>query len=307
MVAIFMMNKIIFTQDMPGERLWLKNKFLGYKSLETYASGLWPSKIPEYKDNNNLYEISYKDNEENLEWLKLDLPKVKSVYSINDYDCLFKSGFWSMSDSFISNLKFENTSYNNNFIILNLARSGTLFLQSILIKKLKEFTFHKSIGNYYENKDIVDQIKQNRLTVFFIYRNNAWDWCTSNVIAKKFGYYHYNNYPKDLFKPMQINQTDIDSFIDMQISTWNFWCNLKCYVPDLNCYLIEYSNLIKEYGGKTLHKAMPYSKQNIITNYNNMHEIFLDKYKNIFDTIMKNGSNHLKNMNCKTDMTDLDL
>ena len=55
-------NKIIFTQDVPGEREWIQSQFPGYSNLETVSSGKWSSEFPLDNDQKNLYEIAFSDH-----------------------------------------------------------------------------------------------------------------------------------------------------------------------------------------------------------------------------------------------------
>jgi hypothetical protein len=182
-----------------------------------------------------------------------------------------------------------------------------MFIQSIVSKKLNEFQLHESIGSQERNTELAEIIKANDLTVFLVYRKDAWNWCTSNLIASRFGYHHYHSYHKNNYTTMTAERTDLDKLIKTQLSTWDFWCNLKCYVPDLNCYLLEFDDSINKYKNITNHTAMPYVKNDIITNYQEIQNVFDNEYRSIFDKIIANGSTHLKHMNCKTDLSDLDL
>jgi hypothetical protein len=301
-----MRNKIIFIQDIDGERAWLSARFLNHINLETIFSGKWGTDHPREGDNSYLYEVSYQDHNEDPIFFDSNLPKIKSVYS-NSRSDLFFSKCWAISDEFIHDLTFENKIKSKNFIILNLARSGTMFTRTIVSKKLNEFRMHESDTSRERNIELSKIIKDNDLTVFLVYRKDAWNWCTSNLIAKRFGYYHHNSYHKNIFTAMTADRNDLDNLIKTQLATWDFWCNLKCYLPDLNCYLLEFDDIIKKYKNITNHTAIPYVKNDIITNYQEIQNVFDDEYQSIFDKIITNGSNHLKHMNCKTDLSDLDL
>lgn len=301
-----MKNKIIFTQDIEGERSWLSNQFPDHINLETVFSGKWFNDQPQEGNNGYLYEISFRDYSWDTLFLDKNLPKIKSIYS-NSSDDLFLSSWWAESDNFIHNLTFTNKEKSKNFIILNLARSGTMFAHSLISKKLIEFTPHVSTGVHGENIDLAETIKANNLTVFLTYRKNVWEWCTSNLIANKFGFYHHYSYRKENYTTMTANKEDLDALLKMQLATWNFWCNLKCYIPDLNCYLLEFDDIIKKYKDVTNHVAVPYVKNNIILNYKEIEKVFDNEYRSKFEKIVTNGSTHLKNMNCKTDLADLDL
>jgi hypothetical protein len=291
-----MTNKILFTQDLPGERLWLQKHFPSHLNLETRFSGNWSSAEPVTGDNNFIFEYSFSDFEESTDFFKFCLPKYKSIFS-NRSDHLFSGKAWAVSDSFVHDLKFENIRKSNNFIILNLARSGTLFLRSLLIKKLIEFQDHISVKSNTENLKIKDIILDNKLTTFFCYRTNIWEWITSNVLSINFGYHHYDT--RDLDK--------IYILMKLQMSTWNFWCNLKCAIPDLNCYLLEFEYMISKYSEHTDHTKISYNKKDLIENYQEMHDLYQKKYQSIFEKIVNNGVNHLTAMNCKKDILDLEI
>lgn len=298
------MNSIVFTQDLPGEREWLAKKFPGFVNLETINSQKWPTDYPLAGIDNHLYEIAVSDQFDNLK--DCSMPKYKSIFS-NSVDHLIKGKWWNISDHVLHDLTFSNTLKSNNYIILNLPRSGTLFVKSLFDLKYTEYKQHESIGLYEQLVSLASLIKEKQLTVVLVYRKNSWDWVTSNIISFRSNFYHYDSYRENLINNFNATVEEIDKMLEIQISTWNFWCNLKCAIPDLNCYLLEFSETIPKYQHLSNHIKIPYNKEKIILNYHELKDLFDVKYKEQFEETIVYGVRHLKQMGCKTDLYDLDL
>ena len=82
-----MKNKIIFTQDVPGERGWLQRQFPAHKNFETSSSGKWTAEFPSISDQATLHEIAYSDHYDLLTLLHSD---VQILWLIQDVVWLFR-------------------------------------------------------------------------------------------------------------------------------------------------------------------------------------------------------------------------
>jgi hypothetical protein len=120
--------------------------------------------------------------------------------------------------------------------------------------------------------------------------------------------FHWNTFnPSEHNKKIFVTEQDFANAENLLISTWNFWCNLKCFIPDLDCYLLEFSNMINKYSHLTGHKEIPYNKKELIINYGELKTCYEQEYQKRWEALTNKGIAHLTNMHCKTDLDDLDL
>ena len=75
-----MKNKIVFTQDVSGEREWIQSQLPGHTNLETSSSGNWPWDFPKDTNQSQLFEIAFSDQVDITKILSADIDCIKSFY-----------------------------------------------------------------------------------------------------------------------------------------------------------------------------------------------------------------------------------
>jgi hypothetical protein len=290
------LNKIIFTQDVPGEREWLDSQFPDYINFESEFSNKWsPGGISD-QYTNAIWEIP---PDSNLDVSSFKFEKIKSTFLPDT----FVNNNWCYADSMISNLIFEsNVARASHAQILHFPRSGTRFLDSILYgpccyQKTKHIG-PSSIDK--ENDESYQLIENLRPDIFINYRNDWWGFASSLIISEVYGYYHHDNKPDwSKLAPFKITQSHLDMVRHRARSIWNFLCGVRTKFTDLNFYIIEFSELIK-HQVLTSHTKLKYNKNLLIENYDEAKKWFYDDYLEIMLTYQTNGLRHLTAMNCVT-------
>jgi len=286
-----MTAKIVFTQDIPGEREWLEYR-LGSKSLQTRSSGLWKT----ISNSNNIFEIPPEDDFSDLD-IKNNLT-YKSVFS----NCLgIHDKNWVYSKNLITDLAFSNNPNLETFQVFTFGRSATEFTESILYSKYKKLKPHYTIKNEHQDQKLLELLKIKKPFVVFLYRKNWWDWIISTYVGHNTGMPHFDiNWDELLFT---LTSEIIDEFEDYAKQTWNYWCNIRVANPDLSCYLLETSEIITKYKDfPSEHKKLSYDKEKIISNYSEMKDIFYNQYYNRWKFFEKNARRHLLKMGCQTEL-----
>lgn len=297
-----MKSNIVFTQDLPGEREWLKTCFPAHEILETEFSGKWPSE-PFVQSFDAVYEIP---PDSSMDVSNIDVPKYKSLYSIDEN---FVSPRWHQANRLLINgLTFGSSPRATNAQVLHFPRSGTVFLESILYTKCNysrsiewnpespesdHFRLGGNVVFFYEmiNKTLPD--------IFFCYRKNWWDWFVSDAISMQYGYFHhYDQVDWYSLPPFEITVDYIDKVMIETAATWNGTCHFRTLYPNLNFYIFEYSDLI-QHQHLTSHTKIKYDKKQLISNYDSIKALFESKYQHQFEQWASNSLSHLQTMNCK--------
>jgi hypothetical protein len=193
--------------------------------------------------------------------------------------------------------------------VLTFARSGTVFLESILYnvcgydkdrmwKKSDPTQDHAGLGGE-DSVLIYELVKKSQPDIFLCYRNDWWSWATSTLIAKTFDYFHYNdNVLWEKLQPFEILKQDLDDLVAEARANWQGLCHFRTQFPHLNFYIIEFSELIKN-TNLTSHQGMKYNKKNLITNYDQAQMLFDTTYLPKFNQWQYNCLSHLQTMKCQ--------
>lgn len=297
-----MKNNIVFTQDAPGEREWIAQFFPGAVNFESEFSGKWPPN-PFGHDFNAVWEIP---PDSALDVSVVPATKYKSLFQI---DAKFISPRWCDADKLlIKDLDFVSTVRSDKAQVLHFARSGTVFLESILFTKCKytkdrgwnpddPHCDHWQLGG--NDQLLYATVQQHKPDIFFCYRKNWWEWFVSLQIGIQFDYYHYyDKVPWDELNAFEITADHMDQQAIRIHAAWNAMCHFRTLHPNLNFYIFEFSDLIQNQN-LTDHKKISYNKQSLIKNYNEAKELFESKYRAKFERWEQNAISHLQAMNCK--------
>ena len=295
-----MKNKIIFSQDLPGENQWLNSIFPGTMNLETVHSGKWNSDIPVGGEEGKLYQIPYSDNF-NCNNLDQTLESYKSIYKLDSNISLIDTN-WCYADSLLFKKNtfssFQNLN-NEYFQAFTFARCGTVFTEDLLRKKFNTLSDHVTTGN---RKDIVQYlaIKKN-VTIALTYRKNWWDWVTSKCIGNLKGYHHYAaNIDWNSVAPITISLDDLEKLDQELIATWDYWCNVRCIFPNFDFYLLKFEDTLAAYSDISSHKKIPYDKKSLIANYAQAKDLFEYKFLQRWKVFESRCTKHLIEMGCET-------
>ena len=306
------MNYIVFTQDIPGEREWLKEQFADCTFLETRDSGKWPKSYPVDLGQDCVWEVPPDMNDDTTHWPG---QTVKSLFDIN-----FKTitNRWTDSDRLLfGSYKFDRTYKSDKALVLHLPRSGTVFLQTVLTNcgydRITDWlpanptVINHSVPQLPDNSESdleIGKIEYNFIiqqqpNIFFVYRKDWWEWIVSNIIGQKVGYFHYDTMPNLSNIPLlHITKKDIENLVDAVKYSFNNLCYMACTFRELNFYIFEYSDLIKNQS-LTDHKKINYDKKSFFKNYDEMKEMFDHNYKNILNLWSERCLTHLADMQCK--------
>lgn len=301
------MNKIIFTRDAKNERAWIEQQFPNFINLETRSSGRWNSVFCENLDSNKLYEIAYDDQYTNDQLLNTTLDTYKSVFGPGS----LKDKNWCYADKFISNKQFSSFQNlpNPYYIALTFGRCGTEFVETLINKKYQHITGHRFPETIVENQQLLTLIQSTKdITVALIYRKQWWDWVTSMCIGQKIKFYHhYDQVDWNNLPTITIDKDDLDRLQLQLINTWDFYCNMRDLLPSYDFYLLEFETMLKNYSHKSSHARNPYNKKLIISNYEQMEDLFFNSYYNNWVKLSDRCIHHLQTMGCKTNLDNIPL
>ena len=291
-----MTDRIVFSQDVPGEREWLLQQFPGFTSLETEFGGNWPSAYPTESNQSLIWEIP-PDSELALE--QVQGLTYRSVFTSDK----FLDKRWCHSDHILSKLNFESQPKSSTAWVLHFPRSGTVFLESILSAHggyQRVLPHAGPDADDAKNLKIYETLQANRPDVYLNYRKDWWGFTTSMLIAQHTNYYHYNTAPdwRDV-QPFTASVQELDQVEHMAMSTWNFLCSTRTMFPNLNFYIYEFDDLI-QHRTLTSHRAIDYSKQSLIKNYNELEQVFNAQYLDRFVQYQNRCLRHLNEMACQT-------
>jgi hypothetical protein len=290
------LNKIIFTQDVPGEREWINSQFPGYTNFESEFSGKWPPGGISDQNTNALWEIP---PDSDLDVSSINFEKIKSQYRSDS----FVNRNWCYADSMISRLTFKSDAPRAPHAqVMHFPRAGTRFLESILFGACGyQKTSH--IGpssNEEENNKTYQLLENTNPDIFINYREDWWGFASSLIISRKYGYYHSDTEPDwSKFEPFKITQEDLDLAQHESWAIWNFLCGLRTKFANLNFYIIEFSTLVK-HQQLTTHSKLKYNKNLLITNYDQAKQWFYSDYLENMLTYQNKALHHLATMNCVT-------
>jgi hypothetical protein len=305
------MDKIICTQDIPGEREWVQSQFPGYVSLETEFGGKWPNNSFAPGASNYIWEIPV---ESTIALNTIAQEKILSVFSNSALS--FIDHRWCDTNKLLSKLSFETSSLKNTAVVITHNRCGTVFLEKMIYNnygytKLRD---HTPLGDPDINQQVNNLCNTHSPDVFVVYRNNLWDWITSYAVAKRSEYidsqqklvwvHEFNQEVLNSLNPFDITEDFVLERAVQSESNWNSICHLRTQFPNLNFFVLEFSYLtestVQQYDSK-----IDYSKNNFIKNYAEMKEIFYQKYSPLMQQQQANAIRHLKAMNCCTDLNVL--
>jgi hypothetical protein len=299
-------NKIIFTQDVPGERDWVNSLFPEYTNLETSSSGKWLSTFPKNDDQSSLYEIAYSDYHKVADLLNCGIDRTKSFYGTDPLLVFKDNNHWACSDDFISNVEYQPFVDKPSFLALNLARSGTAFVENLLRKFRLQHRRHSVTGTYSELVDIWREAKDHPdVALVIVYRQELWESLVSNVLGWHHGFHHRNEFDWSLVKPVAIDTSDMLQFEEMVISTLNFWCNLRSLLPTHSFLLLDGMEMIRQYKDIVDHSKVSYNKRDLVSNYSEAREKWYSEFNENLSRMFNNAIGHLKKMNCKQNLDHL--
>lgn len=291
-----MKNKIIFTQDVPGEREFLQARFPGHACLETVHSGKWATaaSLPYFK------EIPFSDSIDKTE-------KFDDETYVSLFDSAAMQNHWLHADNIVSNIDFSVFQNNKEaYQVLTFGRVGTVFVESLFDKTCRQLSIHTTSEPSQVARTNKLLSENSDAYVVLTYRNNWWDWLTSTLISNNFGFHHYDDQIDwDQVEPFNITEEAIQSKEEQVISTWNFFLNTRLKFPNHSFYLLEFSEVIKRYQTHTAHRAMSYDKRKIIKNYDQAEEMFNQSYLSLWKLFEHRAVKHLINLQCRTDLDNL--
>lgn len=298
-----MKNKIVFTQDLPGEREWINSQFPGFTNVETEFSNKWPESEPTDNDDGIIWEIP---PESNRNVSSLDCDKIKSLYQLDQH---YISHRWTDANSILNNkLTFSSGPKSNYVQVLTFMRCATVFAESILYNKCgykpvadrpydENNRYHQFMGG--DDSVVYRYVEKYSPDVFLTYRKNWWEWTISMMIGKQHGFFHGNDSVnwKDM-SSVSILEEQLD-FISNQVrANWQALCHFRTCCPSLNFYIIEYSDIIKQ-SQLTNHSKLEYDKEKLIKNYTEVKKVFDSKFLPLFTSWESNCINHLTTMGCQ--------
>lgn len=284
-----MSNIVVYTQDVPGEREWLRSKFPDHYMYETVDSGKWES-----THGQGLYEMPFSNDAEP----PVTIDKAfKSVYTKGSY----YDKRWMTDSDLISNLEFtEFKGTGTEFFVITTGRAGTVFIEDILQNKYSKLRKHVGIRSESLPRDLIAEYNP---MVFLVYRNSWWGWITSTEISLKYDYYHHHNIKLDKLKPFEITAEDLAARHEQMYYTWESWCNFRSQYPELEVCVLEFGDNIAKFKEHTEHAKISYNKRDIITNYDEAEQDFNRLYLEKFNRYEQYGLKHLTAMNVGVEIT----
>lgn len=298
-----MKNKIIFTQDVLGEREWLRSTFPDYNNLETHSSGLWNVDFPDLSTENNLYEMSFRDPTNYNQIENSSITKIKSFYTDDYSTVLFDNKNWVYSTSFVSTANYQPWEDKPKFWVLHLARTGTVFVESLLQKHRIKHRRHVGAESDSQLISVYQECKNNPdINFVFVYRDAMWETFTSTVLAKTNGYHHQTGFDWSSAAPVTITHDHMLDFYSVVVFTFNFWCNLRSMLPSHSFTVINGSEAFVKYRQFTNHGPVVYDKTKLITNYLDAKKQWYLFFDRRLQNIVQNTISHLSKMHCKKDL-----
>lgn len=310
-----MTSLICFTRDVAGERDFINSHFPQHINLETNSSGKWSAKMPTdgTSEEKFIYEISYSDYFSHQQLLDFNMPTYKIFYNVKDLAInVLDNRHWVYADQLLHNVDFQEfcDDLDPYFQALHVARSGTVFTESVLSKKYKKINGHIGISpDDSVNTTVINTLNGNKkLTVALVYNEDIWRVLTSTKIANTYGCHHYNSVVDwEKFAPVILTNKDMLDFQSMLISTFNWFCNTRSCLPTHNFYLLEGGDMINKYSGHTVHSKINYNKKKLIVNYNEAKQEFETHFQKNLQLITFRMKNHLISMKCRTNIDNLNL
>jgi hypothetical protein len=296
------MSNIIFTQDVPGEREWLNSKFQDKINLETWN---WQSLYSQ-----NPLEIREVDNSRKFQHDELMLAARKS----NTFKSLFSTPsvgdkWWCYSKKLLTSDDWTevNPLFGEYYHALTFGRVGTVFIENLFRKRFKMLMNHSVVGSAEDSTLLVSELRKHQgIKIVMTYRRDWWGWITSLMIAKKYGYHHHtSSVAWDSLQPIAIDLSDLIKCRDQLISSWDFFCNIRCALPSNLFYLLEFQQMITKYQPYNSHQKIRYDKRELISNYDEAKSWYDEGFHEDFEFLSNNAISHLKTLNCLTDI-DMD-
>lgn len=302
-----MNNKILFTHDTVGERDWLASKFTNYTNLETLSSGKWSENFPVSGRNSELYEIAYSECYNLRELLFCDLERTKVFFSQDPEIAIRDNKYWCCANDFISTATYTHFEDKPEFWAMHIARSGTVFVETLL-KKFR-ILHRPHVGISSSDLVLLDYWRHAQahpeVALVLVYRPQLWEIFTSTMLAIHYGYHHGNNFDWNLVKPIEITINDMLNFESMLVSTLNFWCNLRSLLPTHSFLLLDGNKMINSYHHLVNHDRVKYNKQQLISNYKQAQTQWYEQFATATTKMLNNTIAHLANMNCQQHLNHL--
>ena len=306
MAELLIENKIVFTQDVPGERDWIQSQFPGYLNFETNSSGKWTTEFPEPTDQKTLHEIAYSDHHDLVSLSNSNITKIKSFYTKQPDLVINDNRHWVCSDQFVSSVSYDTFADKPKFWVLHIARSGTMFVEALLEQYRSKLQHHQGTGSHSFLMGVFETAKKHpEAAIVFVYRPELWETFTSTIIAMHYGYHHEDNFDWSLAKPIAITLEDMLHFKDMIVSTLNFWCNLRSLLPSHSMLLLNGSDVIRQYKDQVTHGKVSYNKQDLISNYDESKNQWEEMFSKDLAKMLNNAIAHLEKMKCKQNLDHL--
>lgn len=301
-----MQNKIVFTQDVPGERGWLQSQFPGYLNLETSSSGKWPAEFPEPSNQKTLSEIAYSDHHDLAKLLNCDIPKIKSYYAGPADLVLNDNKYWVCADQFVSNVSYSDFTDKPKYWVLHIGRSGTMFIEALLDQYRTKLQHHQGVGSQPFLLSLFKEAQEHpEAAIVFVYRPELWETFTSTIIAIHYGYHHEDNFDWSTADPISVTVEDMLHFRDMVVSTLCFWCNLRSLLPTHSMLLLNGSDVIRQYKDRVTHSKVNYDKEYLISNYDEAKRQWNELFSKDMAKMLNNTIAHLEKMKCKQNLDQI--
>jgi hypothetical protein len=291
-----MSNLICFTQDVPGEREWLASLFPEHLCLETASSGKWQSVSNEQV----IWEVPCSDYNAGI-GAELDGVKVKTVFQQKlPTDVLLNDTGWIDAEQLYlhNQVNFADANLGSpvsRYQMFTFARCGTVFTESLLLKKYPRIEHHYVLEN--NQNRIVDQCQNTETLICLLYRRDWWAWLVSNIISEHNDYYHYDSTVDfSQLNSVEIGSTQIEQYEERIKSIFNFWCNLRMCLPMHQFKIFEFAEVIRQNQKATAHKKIPYEPSTFVLDHDKSKLFFESNYLPRWQEIEKNSLNHLSSM-----------
>lgn len=290
-----MTNVICYTQDLPGERDWLRTEFPDHEFLETESSGLWHRYNA--TDNNFLLEIPYSDRDRG----EIPADRIKTVFACPDsLTRLFYDQTWTQTDQQRINpeIKFAAVDPDravDRYMMLTFSRCGTMFAESILQQRYQRL--HPHYGLDLEPEKMAVEFQDPDLLLCMMYRRDWWRWAVSITIGEDHGCHHYDSKVDwaSLYQ-VTIDKHQLDQLETRVFGIFNFWCNIRLLYPQHQVKLFTCEGVTGSDQNKTTHRKIDYDSAGLVKDYEESKQLFESEYLQRWQMMEHNALSHLANM-----------
>jgi hypothetical protein len=301
------MNKLIFTQDIEGERKWLLDRFPEFDTVETEFSGLWPNDRPIDCGRDLLWEVPPDATVDNFD--QCDCEKLLSLYSS---DLGYVDPRWVYANGIVSDRNYGSAPPSNWAMVLTMQRCGTVLLEDILYNTLKyqriEYSTpwsHHFLGESRVDQEVAKMLGETNADVFVCYRKDWWEWTLSRILGQVIRNetdlgkepHSTDNIDWHTIPSRTVTEQDLEILLNRTTGCWNSICDLREKFPLLNFYVLEYQDII-QFEQLSQQRKINYDKSNLISNYHQAKDIFDKKFLPKFEMYQHNALSCLAEMNC---------